>query len=81
MEAVSPTKRTSRTAIGGEQQEELSPGEQQARRELKARFLKALLRNDAQEVQTILRKTSLDVDTVLEVDDPDMVLASYMKGN
>ncbi|XP_034016745.1 ankyrin repeat and SOCS box protein 4 isoform X1 [Thalassophryne amazonica] len=59
--------------------EELSP-RQLANRQLKQRFLEALKANDAQEVLRILLTTDLDVDTVLEVDDPSMVLASYKQG-
>lgn len=48
---------------------------------LKARFLEALTRNDAVEVTKILRSTSIDIDTVLDVEDRDMILASYKQGN
>lgn len=50
-------------------------------RQLKARFLLALQEDDAQEVKRILRTTSIDIDTVLEVEDRDKVLASYKQGN
>ncbi|XP_054462216.1 ankyrin repeat and SOCS box protein 4 [Anoplopoma fimbria] len=59
--------------------EELSPG-QLAVKQLKRQFLKALQANDAQDVMHILRTGKLDIDTVLEVDDPKMVLASYKQG-
>lgn len=48
---------------------------------LKKRFLEALARNDAAEVAKILRTTSIDIDTVLDVEDRDMILASYKQGN
>ncbi len=48
---------------------------------LKPRFLEALTRNDAVEVAKILRTTSIDIDTVLDVEDRDMILASYKQGN
>lgn len=48
---------------------------------LKARFLEALTRNDAAEVAKILRTTSIEIDTVLDVEDRDMILASYKQGN
>lgn len=48
---------------------------------LKTRFLDALMRNDAADVTRILRTTSIDIDTVLDVEDRDMVLASYKQGN
>lgn len=47
---------------------------------LKARFLEALTRNDALEVAKILRTTSIEIDTVLDVEDRDMILASYKQG-
>ncbi|XP_056153963.1 neurabin-1 [Lampris incognitus] len=63
---------------------ELEQQQKQARKEaskqLKARFLEALKRNDAQEVLKILHTTSLDIDTVLELEDRSMVLASYKQG-
>uniref|UniRef100_A0AAQ6IQI8 SOCS box domain-containing protein n=2 Tax=Anabas testudineus TaxID=64144 RepID=A0AAQ6IQI8_ANATE len=58
---------------------ELSP-RQLALKKLKKRFLEALLANNAQEVLHILHTDKLDIDTVLEVDDPSMVLASYKQG-
>ncbi|XP_036947868.1 ankyrin repeat and SOCS box protein 4 isoform X2 [Acanthopagrus latus] len=56
--------------------EELSP-RQLAVKQLKQQFLEALQADNAQEVLQILHTGKLDVDTVLEVDDPGMVLASY----
>ncbi|XP_035537456.1 ankyrin repeat and SOCS box protein 4 [Morone saxatilis] len=59
--------------------EELSPS-QVAVKQLKQQFLEALQANNAQEVMQILHTGKLDIDTVLEVDDPNMVLASYKQG-
>ena len=59
--------------------EELSP-RQLAAKELKARFLAALQRNDGRAVLEILYHSNLDIDTVLEVEDRSMVLASYKQG-
>ncbi|XP_069031782.1 ankyrin repeat and SOCS box protein 4 [Embiotoca jacksoni] len=59
--------------------EELSP-RQLAVKQLKNRFLWALRANNVQEVLQILHTGQLDIDTVLEVDDPSMVLASYKQG-
>lgn len=59
--------------------EDLS-SKQQAVKQLKQRLLEALQANKAQEVMQILRTEKLDIDTVLEVDDPSMVLASYKQG-
>ncbi|XP_071357404.1 ankyrin repeat and SOCS box protein 4 [Trachinotus anak] len=59
--------------------EELSP-RQLAVKQLKQKFLEALQANDAQEVLRILHTSKLDIDTVLEVEDPSMVLASYKQG-
>ncbi|XP_041104840.1 ankyrin repeat and SOCS box protein 4 isoform X1 [Polyodon spathula] len=47
---------------------------------LKERFLLALKCNDYEEVQAILQSKKIDVDTVFEVQDDDMVLASYKQG-
>lgn len=68
-----------RNASVGESMEGLSP-RQLALKQLKQRFLEALQANDAQEVLHILHSTNLDIDTVLEVEDPSMVLASYKQG-
>ncbi|XP_051247204.1 ankyrin repeat and SOCS box protein 4 [Dicentrarchus labrax] len=59
--------------------EELSP-RQVAVKQLKQQFLEALQANNAQKVMQILHTGKLDIDTVLEVDDPSMVLASYKQG-
>ncbi|XP_059206700.1 ankyrin repeat and SOCS box protein 4 [Centropristis striata] len=59
--------------------EELSP-RQLAVKQLKRQFLEALQANNAQEVMRILHTGKLDIDTVLEVEDPSMVLASYKQG-
>nr|XP_040044127.1 ankyrin repeat and SOCS box protein 4 [Gasterosteus aculeatus aculeatus] len=49
-------------------------------KQLKRRFAEALQADDAHEVMQILHTGKLDVDTVLEVEDPGMVLASYKQG-
>lgn len=59
--------------------EELSP-RQAAVKQLKRRLLQAIEANDAQEVMKILHGGKIDIDAVLEVEDPDMVLASYKQG-
>lgn len=59
--------------------DELSP-RQLAVKQLKLQFLEALQADHAQEVLQILHTGKLDIDTVLEVDDPSMVLASYKQG-
>lgn len=59
--------------------EELSP-RQLAEKQLKQEFMEALQANNAQEVKRILHTRKLDIDTVLEVEDPSMVLASYKQG-
>ncbi|XP_019905711.2 ankyrin repeat and SOCS box protein 4 isoform X2 [Esox lucius] len=46
----------------------------------KARFLEALRANDIAEALEILHTTHLDIDSVLEVEDKRMVLASYKQG-
>lgn len=58
---------------------ELSSG-QLAVKKLKQQFLEALQANNAQGVLDILHIGKLDIDTVLEVEDPSMVLASYKQG-
>lgn len=63
----------------GEFMEQLSP-RQLAVKQLKQQFLEALKANNAQEVLQILHTGKLDIDTVLEVEDPSMVLASYKQG-
>ncbi|XP_062899885.1 ankyrin repeat and SOCS box protein 4 isoform X1 [Mobula hypostoma] len=47
---------------------------------LKATFFQALLNNDYTNLKEILRQKKIDVDTVFEVEDEDMVLASYKQG-
>ncbi|XP_072910295.1 ankyrin repeat and SOCS box protein 4 [Hemitrygon akajei] len=47
---------------------------------LKATFFQALLSNDYQNLRALLRQKKIDVDTVFEVEDEDMVLASYKQG-
>lgn len=59
--------------------EELSPS-QLAVKQLKMKFVEALRANDAREVLRILHTGKLDIDTVLEVEDPSNVLASYKQG-
>lgn len=59
--------------------EKLSP-RQLAVKQLKEKFLKALQENNAEEVLQILNTGKLDIDTVLEVEDPSMLLASYKQG-
>ncbi|XP_004547968.2 ankyrin repeat and SOCS box protein 4 [Maylandia zebra] len=59
--------------------EDLSP-RKLAEKQLKQRFLEALQTNNAQEVLEILQTSKLDIDVVLEVEDPSMVLASYKQG-
>ncbi|XP_037330367.2 ankyrin repeat and SOCS box protein 4 [Pungitius pungitius] len=53
---------------------------QLAVKQLKRLFVEALQADDAHEVMQILHAGKLDVDTVLEVEDPNMVLASYKQG-
>nr|XP_020487233.1 ankyrin repeat and SOCS box protein 4 [Labrus bergylta] len=59
--------------------EELSPS-QLAVRQLKKQFLEALQANNAEQVLQILHTGKLDINVVLEVDDPGMILASYKQG-
>ncbi|XP_028284777.1 ankyrin repeat and SOCS box protein 4 isoform X1 [Parambassis ranga] len=53
---------------------------QLAVKQLKEQFMAALQTNNTEEVLRILHTGKLDIDTVLEVDDPSMVLASYKQG-
>ncbi|XP_056335869.1 ankyrin repeat and SOCS box protein 4 [Danio aesculapii] len=69
-----------RAVLGLDEEENRSQSRRDAASLLKARFLDALMRNDAAEVAKILRTTSIDIDTVLDVEDRDMVLASYKQG-
>lgn len=59
---------------------EVSSERQRAVRQLKQQFVEALQANDAQQVLQILHSRKIDIDTVLEVEDPSMVLASYKQG-
>lgn len=59
--------------------EELRP-RQVVDKQLKQQFLDALQANNGQEVMRILHTGKLDIDTVMEVEDPNMVLASYKQG-
>ncbi|XP_072530946.1 ankyrin repeat and SOCS box protein 4 [Salminus brasiliensis] len=52
----------------------------EAVKELKSLFLAALQRDDAAKVEKLLRTTSIDIDTVFDVEDRSMVLASYKQG-
>ncbi|XP_064204320.1 ankyrin repeat and SOCS box protein 4 [Anguilla rostrata] len=52
----------------------------EAAKRLKERFLQALQHDDAEEVQKILYSTNIDIDTVFEVEDRSMILASYKQG-
>ncbi|XP_066529997.1 ankyrin repeat and SOCS box protein 4 [Hoplias malabaricus] len=52
----------------------------EAVQELKKRFLTALQRNDAAEVESLLSSTAIDIDTVFDVEDNNMILASYKQG-
>ncbi|XP_062385508.1 ankyrin repeat and SOCS box protein 4 isoform X1 [Sardina pilchardus] len=60
--------------------EVLGATKKEAIQQLKADFVRALQEDDAEEVKTILDTTSIDIDTVLEVEDNNMVLASYKQG-
>ncbi|KAM9838862.1 ankyrin repeat and SOCS box protein 4 [Aulostomus maculatus] len=53
---------------------------QLALKQLKQQYLEALMVNNAQEVLCILHTGKVDIDAVLEVEDPSMVLASYKQG-
>ncbi|CAJ1083895.1 ankyrin repeat and SOCS box protein 4 isoform X2 [Xyrichtys novacula] len=59
--------------------EELSP-RQLAVLQLKQQFLEAIKADDAQQVLQILQNGKLDINTVLDVKDPGMILASYKQG-
>lgn len=61
--------------------EEARVSREEAARRLKASFLEALQQNNTEEVKRILHTTNIDIDTVFEVEDRDMVLASYKQGN
>lgn len=47
---------------------------------LKKIFLKALKSNDFEKVEAMLSQKEIDVDTVFEVEDEKMVMASYKQG-
>lgn len=47
---------------------------------VKKNFLDALKSNDFEKLKDILTQRQIDVDTVFEVDDENMVLASYKQG-
>lgn len=64
----------------GELMEEWRPRQGLADKQLKEQFLDALRANNAREVMRVLHTGKLDIDTVMEVDDPSMVLASYKQG-
>lgn len=70
-----------RAVLGLEEEDNRTLSRREADNLLKTRFLEALTRNDAVEVAKILRSTSIDIDTVLDVEDRDMILASYKQGN
>ncbi|KAI2652837.1 Ankyrin repeat and SOCS box protein 4 [Labeo rohita] len=69
-----------RAVLGLEEEDNRTLSRREADNLLKTRFLEALTRNDAVEVAKILRSTSIDIDTVLDVEDRDMILASYKQG-
>lgn len=71
-----------RAVLGlAEESQERSSSRKEAVNQLKARFLEALKCNNAAEVAKILRTTSIDIDTVFDVEDRNMILASYKQGN
>ncbi|XP_047239493.1 ankyrin repeat and SOCS box protein 4 isoform X3 [Girardinichthys multiradiatus] len=74
-----PADLGTRSALLQEYMEEFRPRQLEVK-QLKKKFLKALQENNAEEVLQILHCGKLDIDTVLEVDDPNMVLASYKQG-
>lgn len=47
---------------------------------VKRNFLEALKSNDSGKLKAILIQRQIDVDTVFEVEDENMVLASYKQG-
>ncbi|XP_065147856.1 ankyrin repeat and SOCS box protein 4 isoform X2 [Paramisgurnus dabryanus] len=63
-----------------EEDNEQSLSRREAANRLKARFLEALKCNNAAEVARILRTTSIDIDAVFDVEDRNMILASYKQG-
>lgn len=47
---------------------------------VKKEFLEALKTNDFEKLKAILIERQIDVDTVFEVEDENMILASYKQG-
>lgn len=47
---------------------------------VKKNFLEALKSNDFEKLEAILTQRQIDVDTVFEVEDENMILASYKQG-
>lgn len=70
-----------RAVLGLAEEDDRDLSRREAVNRLKTSFLEALTRNDAAEVAKILRTTSIDIDAVLDVEDRDMILASYKQGN
>lgn len=70
-----------RAVLGLVEEDDRDLSRREAVNRLKTSFLEALTRNDAAEVAKILRTTSIDIDAVLDVEDRDMILASYKQGN
>ncbi|KAL0961882.1 hypothetical protein UPYG_G00332850 [Umbra pygmaea] len=60
--------------------EQLLTPRQQIVWQIRAHFLEALRSNNVEEALEILQTNDLDIDTVLEVEDKRMVLASYKQG-
>ncbi|KAK2886987.1 hypothetical protein Q8A67_015215 [Cirrhinus molitorella] len=69
-----------RAVLGLADEDSRTLSQREAANLLKARFLQALTRNDAVEIAKILRTTNIDIDSVLDVEDRDMILASYKQG-
>ncbi|XP_078094066.1 ankyrin repeat and SOCS box protein 4 isoform X2 [Mustelus asterias] len=59
---------------------EVESSQARADRILKATFLQALQNNDCKTLKEILSKKKIDVDTIFEVEDETMILASYKQG-
>lgn len=55
-------------------------GRSQKTERLKERFLTALQHNDAAVVELMLQTTNIDINTIFDVEDRTMVLASYKQG-
>ncbi|XP_076864923.1 ankyrin repeat and SOCS box protein 4 [Brachyhypopomus gauderio] len=60
--------------------EERTLSRAEAAKRMKAQFLTALQHNDAVQVEKILSTTNIDINTVFDVEDRSMVLASYKQG-